>query len=289
MAGALLPADVFNKSQLMNNGKINPVFVDSGIPAIWDFAHSIGNVQHSLKTDRVLAGAGCGYKHLNGIAGGPGVIFQNSALLAELGQKWDHIVPTPVSGWLSHGRTGGLDAFANIDQFCLDTMHKPESVQRMRASNPEILAMRVLIANLKVISDFGVPQIMSLKAALSDFLFESLDAAFRDEIQSGELAYITPRSAEKRGATVCFSLAHVEAAKVEHALKDDEFKLGQRFEIDIRPGGDGPDTFRITSHYAHMSFTDTANLAYGLKQVYVKLRIVGAPEAKKRRCGEYIA
>lgn len=273
LAGAMLPAVVFNTSQLLDIGKINPLFVDNGIPAVWDFAHSIGNVQHNVAKDRVLAGAGCGYKHLSGLAGCPGVVFQNSALLAELGQKWEHFVPTPVSGWLSHGRTGAFDAFPNIDKFCLDIMQKRESIQRMRASNPDILSLRVLIANIKVISDFGVPQIMDLKESLSKCLFESFDAAFKDEIASGTFVYITPRNEEKRGASICFSMAGVDATRVEKALMDDEFKLGHRFEIDVRPGGDGPDTYRLTAHYAHMSFTDTVNLASCMKQVYDRLRV----------------
>merc|ERR1712066_139747 len=113
---------------------------------------------------------------------------------------------------------------------------------------------------------------MKLKSALSECLFNSLDEAFKDEIASGAFVYITPRLEEQRGASVCFSMAGVDATKVEKALMDDKFELGHRFEIDVRPGGDGPDTYRLTAHYAHMSFTDTVNLANCLKQVYDSLR-----------------
>lgn len=283
LAGALLPAVVFNTSQLLDIGRVNPKFVANGIPAIWDLAHSIGNVQHTLEKDQVLAGAGCGYKHLSGLAGCPGVIFQNSALLADMAQKWPHMVPTPVSGWLSHGRTGAFDTFGVIDRFCASIMHRRESVQRMRAGNPDILSLRVLIANLKVISDFGVQQIMMLKGELSKWLFECLDEAFKEEIKSGALVYITPHAEDKRGASICFSLANVSASKVEHALSHDEFSFGHKFEIDTRPGGDGPDTIRLTAHYAHMSFADTAALALCLKHVYDKLREDGEPASKRLR------
>merc|ERR1712008_517252 len=97
---------------------------------------------------------------------------------------------------------------------------------------------------------------------------------------------LSHRSAEKRGASVCFSLAHVSAKRVEQALQDDEFKLGHKFEIDTRPGGDGPDTYRLTAHYAHMSFVDTATLALCLKQVYDKLRSENLLEAKRPRLAE---
>jgi len=239
--------------------------------------------QHSLVKDQVLAGAGCGYKHLSGMAGCPGVIFQNSSLLAELARKWEHVVPTPVSGWLSHGRTGAFDAFPKIDRFSAEIMQKRESVQRMRASNPEILGLRVLIANIKVVSDFGVSKIMELKDALSEWLFESLDEVFKDDIKSGDFVFITPRCKERRGASVCFSLAHVSAVSVETALQNDEFNLGKKFEIDTRPGGDGPDTYRLTAHYAHMSFADTAALALSLKQVYERLLSKSMPDAKRAR------
>lgn len=283
LAGSLLPAVVFNTSQLLDIGRVNPQLIANGIPAVWDFAHSVGNVQHTLVKDQVLAGAGCGYKHLSGLAGCPGVIFQNSALLAEMSQKWGHIVPTPVSGWLSHGRTSPFDTFPLIDRFSVSIMQRRESVQRMRASNPEILALRVLIANLRVVSDFGVPQIMELKSALSEWLFESLAVAFKEDIQAGDFVFITPRQPERRGASVCFSLAQVNATQMQEALERDELKLGYKFEIDTRPGGEGPDSFRLTAHYAHMSFTDTAALASCLKQLYDELRDGDEPKAKRPR------
>jgi kynureninase len=81
----------------------------------------VGNVKHTAEADRVLAGAGCGYKHLNGLPGGPGFIYTNSKLIRQLSIKsssssgssssgdnaHNGVVvteavhrPTPMSGWL---------------------------------------------------------------------------------------------------------------------------------------------------------------------------------------------
>ena len=274
LTGALLPVVVFHTSQLMDVKTVNAAFIDRSIFCVWDFAHSIGNVLHDVKVDKVLAGAGCGYKHLNGLPGGPGFIYQNSKLIREMwsAQNGDAPImrPTPVSGWLSHGRTNPFDAFPTIDRFNVSTLQPVESVQRLRASNPEVLALKVLIANLEVIDDFGVTAIMELKEALTVCLFEALEHFFADEIKNKVFTFITPKERSRRGATICFSVGGVDAKQLEEALLEDKHQLGQRFEVDVRPGAtkQDPDTFRVTAHYAHMSFTDAVNLAFCLKKCY---------------------
>ena len=272
LAGALVPAVVFNTGQLFDINKVNTEFVEAGIPAVWDMAHSIGNVVHSASTDRVLAAAGCGYKHLNGLPGGPGMIYLNSSQLESMQRLHPHIVPTPTSGWLSHGRTGPFDAFPTIDCFSVATLHPRHTIQRLRAGNPEVLGLKVLMANLAVTRTFGVSNIMQLKEALTVCLISALDSAFRVEQASGDFNLITPREMGCRGATMCFTLAQVDATQMEKALTDDRFGLGHKFEVDVRPGGDAPDTFRITAHYCHMGFVDAVNLAFCLKAIYDKMR-----------------
>ena len=193
--------------------KVNSAFMSKNVLCVWDMAHSVGNVQHSLANDRIICGAGCGYKHLNGLPGGPGFVYQNASLIRELSatRGATFVRPTPVCGWLAHGRTHPFDAFPVIDRFSSDTLQPAESVQRHRASNPEVLALKVLIANLQVITQYGVSSIMELKSALSECLFTSLDHFFQDEIASGVFKYVTPRDPTKRGATICFSIAGVDA------------------------------------------------------------------------------
>jgi kynureninase len=272
LAGALVPAVVFNTGQLFDIKKVNKEFVDAGIPAVWDMAHSIGNVVHSVSADKVLAAAGCGYKHLNGLPGGPGMIFLNSSQLDAMERAHSHVVSTPTSGWLSHGRTGPFDAFPTIDRFSVDTLHPRNTIQRLRAGNPEVLGLKVLMANLAVTRSFGVDKIMALKEALTVCLIGALDTAFKEEQASGSFRLITPRAAGLRGATMCFTLAEVDATQMEKALVEDKFQLGHKFEVDVRPGGDDPDTFRITAHYCHMGFADAVNLAFCLKAVYDQMR-----------------
>ena len=279
LAGALLPSVVFHTSQLLDMGRINGELIAKKVLCVWDMAHSVGNVQHSLTRDRVVAGAGCGYKHLNGLPGGPGFIYQNAALLGELSRSSDSdaafIRPTPVSGWLAHGRKEPFDAFPVIDRFNVDTLQPLESVQRHRSSNPEVLALKVLIANLQVVAQYGVHPLMKLKEALNDCLYQSLDYFFEKEIASGAFKYITPRDKNRHGATICFSLGGVDAKRIETALCTDKYDLGYKFEIDLRPASsdspDDTDTFRVTAHYCHMSFSDTCNLAFALHHVYTRM------------------
>jgi kynureninase len=272
LAGALIPAVVFNTGQLFDIKRVNKEFVEAGIPAVWDMAHSIGNVKHSVSADRVLAAAGCGYKHLNGLPGGPGMIYLNSSEMENMQRDHAHFVSTPTSGWLSHGRTGPFDAFPTIDRFSVSTLQPRTTIQRLRAGNPEVLGLKVLIANLAVTRAFGVESIMQLKEALTVCLLGALDTAFKVEQAEGHFKLITPREASRRGATMCFSLAKVEATQMEKALLEDRFQLGYKFEVDVRPGGDDPDTFRITAHYCHMGFADAVNLAFCLKAVYDQMR-----------------
>jgi len=272
LAGALIPAIVFNTGQLFDIQSVNREFVEAGVPAVWDMAHSIGNVIHSVAEHKVLAAAGCGYKHLNGLPGGPGMIFLNSCQLESMQRAHPHIVSTPTSGWLSHGRTGPFDAFPTIDRFSVETLHPRNTIQRLRAGNPEVLGLKVLMANLAVTRTFGVDNIVALKEALTLCLIEALDAAFEAEQANGHFKLITPREVDRRGATLCFTLAQVDATQMEKALIEDQFELGHKFEVDVRPGGDDPDTFRITAHYCHMGFTDAVNLAFCLKAVYDRMR-----------------
>ncbi len=283
LAGAILPGVVFHTSQQLDVGRINKAFLERGICCIWDFAHSIGNVQHTVEKDGVLAAAGCGYKHLNGLPGGPGFVYQNSKAVARMyassttpeasrNGTQPIVRPTPMSGWLSHGKSDPFDAFPVIDHFHAATLHPVESIQRSRASNPEVLALKVLIANLEVVDNFGVKAIMKLKESLTQCLLKALDTFFAQEITQGVFAYITPREAGQRGATICFSIAGVDARAIESAVVTDKYELGRKFEIDVRPAakkGDS-DTFRLTAHYCHMGFVDTVDLAYCLHECYIR-------------------
>jgi kynureninase len=282
LAGAVLPGVVFHTSQLLDVGRINGALLEEGVCCVWDFAHSIGNVQHAAEKDGVLAAAGCGYKHLNGLPGGPGFIYQNSKAIARMyasttsseANRGGHPIvrPTPMSGWLSHGKSNPFDAFPVIDRFHAATLQPIESIQRSRASNPEVLALKVLMANLEVVADFGVRATMALKESLTCYLFKALDIFFSEEIEKGIFTYITPRKEGQRGATICFSISGANARAIETAVVTDKHGLGRKFEIDVRPAarkGDS-DTFRLTAHYCHMGFTDTADLAYCLHECYIR-------------------
>lgn len=274
IAGALLPSIVFHTSQLLDIPSINGALVDRGIVCVWDTAHSVGNVMHHFEVDRVVAAAGCGYKHLNGLPGGPGFIYQNSQLLLELmgnnsrgdNQERPVVVPTPVSGWLSNGRTDPFDAFPVLTRFSADTLQPVTSVQRQRASNPEVLALRTLIANLQVVEESGVDAWMATMRALAECLLHALDKFFEEEIKAGIFSFITPRDESQRGATVCFVIKGVDAGRVQHAMLTDKYNLGYKFEIDLGPGAQP--SFRVTAHCCHMSFMDTVNLAFCLRLCY---------------------
>lgn len=270
ICGALLPSIVFHTSQLLDIPIINAALINRGCLCVWDMAHSVGNVPHNLEKDNVVVAAGCGYKFLNGLPGGPGFIYQNSSLLEELMRNCPDMVQlTPVSGWLSNGRKDAFDAFPVLNQFCADTLQPLTSVQRLRASNPEILALRTLIANLQVVEECGVTAWMALMSALTECLLQALEHFFAAEIASGVFRLISPRDVAERGATVCFSLAGVDTVQLQQAVISDKYRLGYKFEVDLGPktAGDAP-TFRVTAHCCHLSFSDTVNLAFCLHSAF---------------------
>jgi selenocysteine lyase/cysteine desulfurase len=194
--------------------------------------------------------------------------LNESSIINHQSTQFSHYILLP---YRSHGKTGPFDAFPTIDRFSAATLQPVESVQRMRASNPEVLALKVLIANLAVLDDFGVDTVMELKEALTVCLFDAIQHFFAAEIASKKFTFFTPREKSKRGATICFCIHGVDAKALEEALLVDKYQLGHRFEVDVRPGatkGD-PDTFRVTAHYAHMGFADAANLAFCLHKCYL--------------------
>ena len=83
-------------------------------------------------------------------------------------EQSNQVIPTPMSGWLSNGRTDPFDAFSILSEFCVDTLQPLTSVQRQRASNPEVLALRTLIANLQVVEECSVTSWMTLMNALTE-------------------------------------------------------------------------------------------------------------------------
>ena len=265
LAGALLPSICYRTSQLLDMRRINHALIDRNVPCVWDMAHSVGDVQHTLASDRILCGAGWGYVHSSGLPGGTGVIYQNASLIREMSTRNGTCIrPISVNSSIARG-TYPSDVSAKLVR----------GIQRHRESDMEVLAFEVVTTNLQIISQFQVPVIMELKDALCECLIQSLDYFFHNEIAAGIFSYITPLEKERRGTTICFSLAGVDAKRVQRALYTDKYKLGYKFEIDMRPKTDDIDIdiFCVTAHYFHMSFTETVNLAFAIHNAYKHVTI----------------
>jgi hypothetical protein len=270
LCGAVLPSVVPLTSQLLDIKAINNALGDkAGVLCVWDLSHSAGAMLHALEKDGVVAAAACGHRLLNGVPGGPGFTYQNSALLSKLTSGAANATATTTAGALiqSTPSSGG-----NI--------------------NPsEALALGVLMANLQVVQETGEEAWAKLMTALADSLVSSLDHFFDADIKNGTFRYLSPRDSACRGASVCVSLADVDPAALKRALRSDKYNFGMKFDIDteaaasvcdasdISSGGSGSGSgsgskkqhgaiVRLTAHCAHMSFKDTVNLACCLHAAY---------------------
>ena len=216
--------------------------------------------------DRIVCGAGSGYNRANGHPSGAGFIYQNAALVREIMSNDSvGISPTPMS--IKH---------LSVETQCGKTKQQPvESVQRHEGSNSEVLSLKVLIADLQIFSCYDISSIMALREALCKCLIQCLDYFFTDEIAAGTFRYITPLDKKRRGITICFSLAGVDAKCVKSALYTDRHNIGYKFEVDLRPANEYSDICHdilfLTPHYCHMSFSDTANLAFAIHHAYKRI------------------
>ncbi len=173
---------------------------DAGALAIWDLAHSAGNVPVDLNAAGVDAAAWCTYKYLNGGPGAPGAVFIH---------RRHHDAPR-LAGWW------GVDPKTRFAM-------SPEFVARPGAagfamSTPSAFAFASLGAALEVFDRHGIAAVRERSVALTDHL-EAIVGAIAGR---RPISVITPTDPERRGAQLSLRVAGARAVanrlRVEHAV-----------------------------------------------------------------------
>lgn len=164
-----------------------------GAVVVADLAHAAGAVVTDLGTWDVDLAVGCTYKFLNGGPGGPGYLYANRRLHADL-------VPA-IRGWFGHAETF---------EFSQIYIPAPDA-QRFRNGTPPILSMTAAAAALEEHAD--------LDARAREEIGQRLVGTFLDVVEATDdlgLELLTPRDADRRGAQLSFR--HPQAYAIVRAL-----------------------------------------------------------------------
>lgn len=185
---------------------------DAGALAIWDLAHSAGNVPVDLNAAGADAAAWCTYKYLNGGPGSPGAAFIHQR---------HHDAPR-LAGWW------GVDPATRF-------VMSPDFLARDGAagfamSTPSALAFASLGAAMDVFDRHGIEAVRRRSVALTGYL----ESVVADVAPPRTISVITPADPERRGAQL--SLRIPDARAVAHRLRADH-----RVVCDFRE----PDVLRL--------------------------------------------
>ncbi len=166
----------------------------SGIPIVWDLAHSAGAFPLHLDAWGVEYAVGCGYKFFNGGPGAPA--FAYVAKAAQPGLQ-------PIlSGWFGHARP-----------FAFEPDYAPATgIERLQVGTPAILSMSALDAAIDLLQQCDPTDLWQRSCHLFDCMLHALEA---DPVFS-QCRVLTPREAEQRGSQL--SIEHPQAYAVCRAL-----------------------------------------------------------------------
>jgi len=185
LAVVLLAGTNFATGQVHDIARLTAAAHAAGAIAMWDLAHSVGNVPVDLRSADVDVAAWCTYKYLNGGPGSPGQVF-----IAERLSR-DQAAPR-LAGWW-----GNEDAtrFEMADTF------RPErDANGWRLSTPGVLSMAPLAASLAIFDEVGLPALRERSIRLTAYLEACLDTLVPDA------TILTPRDPERRGAQLSIRL-----------------------------------------------------------------------------------
>jgi kynureninase len=179
LAVALLAGVNYATGQVHDVARLTEAVHAVGGVAMWDLAHSVGNVPVALRAAGVDVAAWCTYKYLNGGPGSPGQIFVNERLAG------DARAPR-LAGW-----------WGNEDETRFEmseTFRAERDANGWRVSNPSILSLAPLEASLAIFDEVGIEALRERSIRLTGYLETLVDALVPDA------TIITPRDPAERGA-----------------------------------------------------------------------------------------
>jgi kynureninase len=235
LAVALLAGVNYATGQVHDVPRLTAAVQRVGAVALWDLAHSVGNVPVDLDAAGVDGAAWCTYKYLNG---GPGSLGQ--LYIAERHARRTEL--PRLAGWW-----GNEDA----TRFEMAETFRPErDANGWRLSNPPAIALAPLVASLAIFDEVGLPALREKSVGLTGYLEGLLDALVPD----GEI--LTPRDPAWRGAQL--SVRYPDARERQHALETRDIVADFREPDIIRLA---PIPLYNTYHDAWRAATTLAGLA----------------------------
>jgi kynureninase len=196
LALALLAGVNFATGQAFDIRRHTAAVHAAGGVAMWDLAHSAGNVPLQLHDDDVDAAAWCTYKYLNS---GPGALAQ---LFIHERHAADASTPR-LAGWW------GNDPATRFRM--AETFEPGPGADGFRISTPPILSLAPIAVSLGIFDEVGMGALRSRSLALTGELERLIDAYVPDA------AIITPRDPAARGSqlTIRVDDAHARLAALE--------------------------------------------------------------------------
>jgi kynureninase len=231
VATMLLPVVAYRSGQRFDVGRLTAAAHAVGALALWDAAHSIGVMPHTLHDDGVDGAVWCSYKYLNAGPGAPGGLF--------LHRRHAHCAPG-LPGWWGHDKA---------TQFEMAPTYTPAAgAARLQTGTPPILSLAGLEGALAVFEEVGIAPLRERSLALTDALWSLLEA------QVPEVRIVTPWAHPVRGGHL--ALSHRHAAGIVGALR-------RRGVItDFRP----PDLVRMAPAPLYTRFEDVGLAVTALRE-----------------------
>ena len=205
----------------------------AGALAIWDLAHSAGNVPLSLHDDDVDAAAWCTYKYLNS---GPGALGQ--LFIHERSLRAD--ATAPLAGWW------GNDPATRFEM--AETFRPGPGADGFRISTPPILSLAPIAVSLAMFDEVGMPALRERSMALTGELERLIDAHVPDA------TIVTPREPSARGSQITIRVSDAHS----------RLRVLEAFDVvvDVRE----PDLIRLAPVPMYCSFEDVVRAVDALRQ-----------------------
>ncbi|GIM87303.1 kynureninase [Salinispora arenicola] len=186
----------------------------AGAAVGWDLAHAAGNVPLSLHDWDVDFAAWCSYKYLNSGPGGLSGVFVHERHLA------DPTLPR-FEGWWS------TDAAIRFEMS--PVARPPATAEAWQVSNPPIFAMGPVRTSLELFDSVGMTALRERSVRLTGYLEWLLD-----QITPGrQLAVVTPRDPDRRGAQLSVRIGSGSAAELTKRLRCEYGVIADAREPDI--------------------------------------------------------
>nr|WP_309862378.1 kynureninase [Desmospora profundinema] len=234
VALVVLSAVLYRSGQLLDMERLTRAARERGIRIGWDLCHSIGAVPHRLTEWGADFAFWCNYKYLNSGPGGVGGLFVHQR---------------------HHGRIPGLAGWFGSDkavQFDMAHRFTPAAdAGAFQIGTPHVLSLAPLQGSLELFHEAGMERIREKSLRLTRFLMELVET----QLAGLGFAIVNPRDDARRGGHV--ALAHQEAVRIAHALKDHG----------VIPDFRSPDIVRLAPVALYNSYLDVWEAVRRLKRI----------------------